>query len=258
MSSADTYLVDRPSSADVAEEGRPTFREAAFGTACLMGMWALGYCLPNALNTLRTCTWAWAASWEASLPYWGWMVFPYLSMNVFYGLAPFCCGSRAELRILVRRMAAAIGVAAAFFLLYPTRLPESKPDPVTAVDRLYYQLLNIDFPNNCFPSLHVAFAIILASVYVRPFRGWQRWAVGGWFAIIALSTVLARQHFVLDASAGWLLGWACCRWIRLPAAAADEGPILLPFEQARTVQGSAPIDVRETATRSSRRFSQAA
>ena len=219
------------------DEGRPTFREAAWGTGCVMGMWALGYCLPNALNTLRPCTMAWAASWEASLPYFGWMVIPYLSMKVLYALAPFYCGTRAELRTLVRRLAAVISVAAFFFVLYPTRLPESKPDPVTALDRLFYRLLNLDFPNNCFPSLHVAFAIILASVYMRPFVGWRRWGVGSWFALIALSTVLARQHFVLDASAGVLLGWGGCRWIRLSAAAtSEEGPILLPFESYRAAR----------------------
>lgn len=238
MSPAYSYSLRR---SDVLEEAaadeKPTLREAAQGTAWIMGLWALGYCLPNALNTLRHCTWAYAAPWEASLPYFGWMVFPYLSMNVLYGFAPLVCRTRAELRTLVRRMAVAIGVAATCFLLYPTRLPESKPDPVTGFDRLCYRLLNIDFPNNCFPSLHVAFALILASVYMRPLRGWRRWAVGGWFALIALSTVLARQHFVLDATAGLLLGWVACRWIRLSSVpvtaateAADEEPVLLSFE----------------------------
>jgi membrane-associated phospholipid phosphatase len=261
MSPAYSYSI--PASASLADEtaaeGRPTLREAAVGTASIMIMWALGYCLPNALNTLRHCSWAWAASWEASLPYYGWMVVPYLSMNVLYGFAPFCCGSRAELRALVRRMAVAIGVAATCFLLYPTRLPESKPDPVTDLDRLYYRLLNIDFPNNCFPSLHVAFALILASVYTRPFRGWRRWAVGSWFALIALSTVLARQHFVLDATAGLVLGWAACRWIRVPATSAesDAGPILLPFEEYRTLRMAQAADRASTA-RSPRRRIRAA
>lgn len=220
------------SSIDAADEGRPTTREAAWGTGCIMGMWALGYCLPNALNTLRPCTMAWAASWESSIPYLGWTLLPYLSMNPLYAYCPFRCESRAELRTLVRRLAAAIGVAATFFILWPTRLPESKPDPVTELDRVFYRLANIDFPNNCFPSLHVAFAIIMASVYMRPFTGVLRWAVGGWFAMIALSTVLARQHFVLDASAGLVLGWASCRWIRMSstASSSESEPIFLPFE----------------------------
>jgi len=93
-------------------------------------------------------------------------------------------------------------VAYACFYLYPTYAP--RPDAVRGAGfgawglRLLYSL---DPPFNCFPSLHVAHSFVSAFACHRVHR-----RLGGLLlaaaALVALSTLFTKQHYVLDVLAG--------------------------------------------------------
>jgi len=98
-------------------------------------------------------------------------------------------------------------VAYAGFLLYPTGAP--RPDGVVGDGfaawalRLAYSL---DPPYNCFPSLHVAYAFVSALTCYRVHRGVGA-AAALWAALIGISTLYTKQHYVADVIAGALAAY---------------------------------------------------
>ena len=91
------------------------------------------------------------------------------------------------------------------FLVYPTTLP--RPVGGIGEDFFAWFLQNVydgDPPRNCFPSLHVATFFIAALSCWRVHRG-VGLAAGLWAALIALSTLFTKQHYVADVIGGILL-----------------------------------------------------
>lgn len=136
-----------------------------------------------------------------------WMLV-YGSLYVFILLLPvlvvrqpalFRRGLRAYLMVML--------VAYAGFLLYPTAAP--RPADVFGNGfaawslRLVYSL---DPPYNCFPSLHVAYAFVSALTCYRVHRGVGA-AAAVWAALIGVSTVYTKQHYVADVVAGALMAF---------------------------------------------------
>ena len=71
----------------------------------------------------------------------------------------------------------------------------------------------VDAAGNACPSMHVAVAIFTAIWVEHILRGagapaWLRLVNGLWFAAIVYSTLAVKQHVVLDAVAGAVLGIA--------------------------------------------------
>lgn len=99
-------------------------------------------------------------------------------------------------------------VAYVSFLVYPTVAP--RPATVTgtgfAVWGLQF-LYDADPPYNCFPSLHVAHSFVSALACHRVNRRLGFIAIAC-ACLVALSTLLTKQHYVADAAAGALLAYA--------------------------------------------------
>lgn len=117
--------------------------------------------------------------------------------------------------------------AYACFLIYPTVAPRPDGDVVEGSGfgvwglRFLYEA---DPPFNCFPSLHVAHS------FVGAFAVWRLHARLGaaalaCAAIVGLSTLFTKQHYVLDVIGGVALAWAAYAiFLRgFPRAAAGVG-----------------------------------
>ncbi len=91
------------------------------------------------------------------------------------------------------------------FLLYPTVAPRPAVLPADGFFawclRVTYSL---DSPYNCFPSLHVADSFVSAFTCYRVNRR-VGVAAAAWASLIGVSTLFAKQHFVVDVVAGVLL-----------------------------------------------------
>lgn len=112
------------------------------------------------------------------------------------------------------------------FWFYPTIAPLTEKAVVSGFAEWSLQLFyDIDQPYGCFPSLHVAYAFVGALACYRMHRG-VGVAASLWSVLIGLSTVYTKQHFVVDAIAGGILGLAAYSlflrgWPREPVEEID-------------------------------------
>jgi membrane-associated phospholipid phosphatase len=94
------------------------------------------------------------------------------------------------------------------FWFYPTVAPRVDKAVVSGFAEWSLQLFyDIDQPYGCFPSLHVAYSFVGALACYRMHRGVGMVACI-WSVLIGVSTVYTKQHFVVDAIAGGVLGVA--------------------------------------------------
>jgi len=161
------------------------------------------------LTSLRVHVGTWYFDWERNFPFVPWLIVPYMSIDLFYAVAPFLCADMPELRALGRRMTLAILVAGAFFLVMPLRFAFPRPETTDWTGPIFRFLHGFDRPYNMFPSLHIAIRTILADTYGRHSRGVVRVLSHTWFSLIGLSTVLTYQHHVIDVAGGFVLALFC-------------------------------------------------
>jgi hypothetical protein len=81
----------------------------------------------NWITAQRTDVDLWYFGWERWMPFWAPMIVPYLSIDLFFIVAPFLCRDRGEVRTFARRIALAIAVAGVCFLLMPLRFAFERP-----------------------------------------------------------------------------------------------------------------------------------
>jgi membrane-associated phospholipid phosphatase len=147
--------------------------------------------------------------WERVIPFVPFFILPYMSIDLFFIVAPFLCRTDRELSILAKRIAAAIIVAGICFLLLPLRFAFPRPHADEWLGALFDVFRGMDAPYNLLPSLHAALTLILLDVYFRHTRGVVRVATIMWFVLIALSPVLTYQHHVIDIAGGFILATFC-------------------------------------------------
>jgi membrane-associated phospholipid phosphatase len=188
--------------------------------------------LPIVLAYIVTRTWL-AAAFMFLLPMYfvigqltaGWQHYtPYIALDhamalraewmLVYG-SLYMCGfllpllvvrGRELLRQSLKAYLFVMVVSYAGFFLYPTIAPRN--ENVVVHDFASWSLkvfYDIDQPYGCFPSLHVAYSFVAALSCYRMHRG-VGLAACAWAAIIGVSTVYTKQHFVVDAIAGAFAG----------------------------------------------------
>ncbi|MFY9512562.1 MAG: phosphatase PAP2 family protein [Rubrivivax sp.] len=143
----------------------------------------------------------------------------YLSLWLYVGVAPGLLLTLRDLLVYGLWAAALCLVGLACFYLWPTTVPPRTMD-VSGLPG-FALLQGVDGAGNACPSLHVATAVFTA-LWVRRLLaivGAPAWLHGlnlAWVLAITWSTVAIRQHVVLDAVAGAVLGtlfaWAAIRW----------------------------------------------
>jgi hypothetical protein len=149
-----------------------------------------------------------AFAWERHTPFVPALIVPYVSIDLVFLASFFLCTRTAELHTLVKRLALAISVATACFLLFPLQMALHRP-PLEGFWALWYAPLDaLDRPYNLAPSLHIAQWTILLTVYWRHTGGWLKALAVVWFALIYVSTLLTWQHHAIDIVTGQALGLA--------------------------------------------------
>ena len=95
----------------------------------------------------------------------------------------------------------------AFFLLFPVETPESWRQlnrRRNLSERFLAFVQGFDQRSNCFPSMHCSVAM-LTSMHLYPTLGPVAFT---FTALIGISCLFTKQHYVADLPAGILLGWA--------------------------------------------------
>lgn len=191
---------------NVSEDDKPGFWEKAIAAAWTGGWFFLIYNITNHLAANGPTPPTWYAQWELKIPIVPWLILPYWSIDFLYVGGFLLCVSRTELRILSWRVFTAVAIAGTVFWLYPLNLGFQRTGDYGVWTPLYSALFSFDKPHNLFPSLHVAFAVILRWTYARHLSGGLRIAFHLWFALITVSTVFVHQHHLIDVVGGGMLG----------------------------------------------------
>jgi membrane-associated phospholipid phosphatase len=113
-------------------------------------------------------------------------------------------------RRMRRALVAAYVLAGPFFLVTPVRDADPPLQPATALERLLEWNRKADETKNAFPSMHVGAATVLTLIGWRRSRRWGL-ALAAATAVIVVSTLLVKQHFLVDLPAGALVGWIAFR-----------------------------------------------
>jgi membrane-associated phospholipid phosphatase len=106
------------------------------------------------------------------------------------------------------------------FLVFPVEYhlrPDVDPERGWAyllVDFYYW----LDLPYNCFPSLHVS-NVVLVSFFMERFKKGMGWFLHPLAALVAVSVVLVKQHYIADVVAGYFVGWFVYRQIFIDSKA---------------------------------------
>ncbi|MFP2933756.1 phosphatase PAP2 family protein [Pyxidicoccus sp. 3LG] len=137
---------------------------------------------------------------DAAIPFLPWTYVVYTSFFVF----PLVAAWALEADEYVRMLGAVLVVNALCYLgffLFTSHFPRP---PVESIASLYWReqfrlMWSQDLPGNTFPSLHVA-VTVLGALRLRHRRGGVLWIA--WAALISLSTLTVKQHFVVDVVGG--------------------------------------------------------
>ena len=191
-------------------------RKALVVSAGLSVLFLIVYGGCNWITARRANVGTFYFEWERKIPFVPFLILPYMSIDVFFVIAPFLCRTDRELLVLAKRIAIAIIIGGICFLLFPFRFAFPRPHADGWLGALFDWFRGMDAPYNLLPSLHAAFTLILCDIYFRHTRGFTRVATMIWFVLIALSPVLTYQHHLIDIVGGIVLAFVCFLLFRWP------------------------------------------
>lgn len=170
---------------------------------------------------------------DDAIPFIPWASAVYLSILVLFALSPFLLRPTERFLPLVVTGSFEVAVACVLFLAFPVVSPKVPlVEGVVAVPFGWADAINLD--GNYLPSLHVALAATVAWAIGETASPAVRIVFWAWAAAIAASTVLTRQHWLLDVATGAVLaGFAIAHVHPRVARALDDTLGTLVGEPAR-------------------------
>ena len=167
-------------------------------------------------------------AWEAAIPWWPQAYAVYFSVLLVPFLVRWLVPDAAAVQAWERRMALALALGVACFVLWPAQpaypLPQADPWERWAWLQRLAQLLAGRY--NLMPSLHVALSGITFLVLLPWVGRAARLALGLWWLALMASALLTHQHHVADVLAGLLLALAVHRILPTPASGTSPEPSL--------------------------------
>jgi protein-S-isoprenylcysteine O-methyltransferase Ste14/membrane-associated phospholipid phosphatase len=142
--------------------------------------------------------------WEAQWPVLEWTEIFYVLTYPFVVLVPFVTRSRRQLREFMAAGWWATAAGVFLQIVLPFQSPARAFEPATPLGRLLLWERTLDGPAAAFPSFHVLWALLAATVWSHRFPAWR----GLWWllaVLISVSCVTTGMHAVVDVIAGGLL-----------------------------------------------------
>lgn len=203
-----------------AKELNATLRERLTWTLGLIAISAFGFLYVDTRNAQLAHS-AWSLPLEtrldAYIPFVPEFIFPYLFYYPWLLMPLFVLRTRESFFRSIAAFSLMQIVAQIIFVLFPSHMVRPIVTSQGFASDLVRMLYRLDLGWNLFPSLHVAHAVIVALIFCRYGRKWAL-PVSLVSALIALSTVLVKQHYAIDIPGGVLLAGLCFRaaWLPLP------------------------------------------
>lgn len=181
-------------------------RRGFYWLLLLAPLFYASYGLANWLAAQRAFVPEITFAWEQHIPFLGWTIIPYWSLNLFYAIAVVTCPNIQAQNRLVGRYLTAQCIAVLCFIAFPLTITWVKPEVSGISGWLFVQLGNFDQPFNQAPSLHIALTIIIWDQLRRLLPDWLLPLWHGWCLLIGLSVLTTWQHHFVDIPSGALLG----------------------------------------------------
>lgn len=199
-------------------------QEAAVRMALVSGLFVALYLACNQVSHARGGIAGGVFEWERGIPFVPWTVVPYLSIFAFFVLSFVVDRGTRALNLYCAALVLNLALALACYACVPLQFTFERPRPDGVFGPFFELLHAVDLPYNRAPSLHIS-VLVLLWWRLRPGLGpMGRIAVGGWFALIALSVLTTYQHHVIDIPAGVAAAWASLALARrLPASSRRLG-----------------------------------
>jgi len=138
------------------------------------------------------------------LPFVPEMVYVYMSFYAVIILSVFTVKTENDFYRMITSIMATLIFTYPFFYFFPAYYPPVHFETNNFTTKFLQWCFEADVPNNTFPSLHVgiSFTIAFGIMHLRKKVGWLYliWAIA-----VALSTVMIRKHFVIDAFGGIII-----------------------------------------------------
>jgi hypothetical protein len=152
-----------------------------------------------------------ATPWDGAIPFVPSMLVPYMTSVPLLVAAFLLAPGRQSLRALSQRALLATALATFVFALWPLRMTTVDAAPAAPLlAALFHALQGLDPPFNQWPSLHVAYCVVLWPALRDALRSTAaRAGVAAWLVLVVASTVLAHRHFLPDVGGGLALGALC-------------------------------------------------
>lgn len=193
-------------------DGRPLRTpEKVFVALCMLGGYALAFLIVGEMHAnagtagrmLHPRT-----ALDAYIPFRPQFIYPYLAYYLWLLIPIPILRTRAQFYGAVYAFALTQMVALVIYVVFPSQMdrPLVLGDDLSArLVRLVYQ---VDLGYNVLPSLHVAHSVLVALLFysLDPKR-FPLVAMGS--TLICVSTVLVKQHFIIDIPAGVAVAVAC-------------------------------------------------
>ncbi|MFA6032468.1 MAG: phosphatase PAP2 family protein [Myxococcota bacterium] len=147
------------------------------------------------------------------VPWWSWF---YEALFVM----PVCMAPIRELPWMRRAAMAVVTccvVSWVFFVVMPVSTVGFRPEsvPITDASTMFLNFIYFtDANGTCFPSLHVAIAMVFGLIGMHQWKGWGH-ALFVLSILISLSTIFTKQHYIMDVVAGAALAYASYRLVYL-------------------------------------------
>jgi PAP2 superfamily len=155
-------------------------------------------------SAARVTTWT---PFDEQLPFWPSWIWVYLMP---YALGPILAGTLSVSTYwwYIRTGLVVVALTLVIFVIFPTQIDARHRAQVAATGLtadVYKNVTEIDDPPaNAAPSLHVSLTCLLLLALLRDYPScWPWWT--GFMVLVWLSTLITRQHHVIDVGAGILL-----------------------------------------------------
>jgi len=187
---------------------RATWTQALQKAAVVVGffsLWLWAYDLVNAfaadpVRTIHLTSPASVFPWIIQ----PWTAVIYIAGGVIFPLVPFLYyrSWRGIAFVMACVMASSL-IAFAIYWAWPVSMVRPEFAGETLGERLMRWVFLVDKPANCFPSLHVIFAVLGAHLIDRAGAGRAaRWIWWAFAAAVSVTTITSGQHYFIDVPAG--------------------------------------------------------